>query len=367
MTSRSELLVAEAWRLARSEHAREEAVLEVAFAAALEEPSTWPRLAHHFGWKTVPITPPKVTTQDVVPGGRTDITLTWPNARRLTLELKVWDHPTPEQVQLYLDAKLDVVAVAALFGMINVQVPTTQQFLGVITWRQIHAMVKAWPEAPLVVRQFASLLENMGVAMPKLSLAALQGVVASWDAWSTLEDWIHKATGEVEKTLTKGGLACVRKDGPKNWVRIDERREHRRYVGWTWPPPWKDDEQFGFCAGLRMGTPELPLQVEGVPELMLCLHVSPNCAIGKALRTDPQLDAAAKVWRQRTDLATVIREWIPTSAAWSILRARSSAVDILYAEDQGERLASWMRQRAQEWIDDGVIAQTASLLQSSKG
>ncbi len=367
MTSRSEQLVAEAWRLARGEHVLEEAVLEVAFAAALEVPETWPRLVQHFGWKSVSATPPTVSTQDVVPGGRTDITLTWPTTRRLALELKVWDHPAPEQVQLYLDAKLDVVAVAALFGVIDVKVPAGQQFLGVVTWRQIHAMVKAWPEAPLVVRQFASLLEGMGVAMPKLSLAALQGVAASWDAWSTLEDWIHKATGEVEKTLTKGGLTCVRKDGPKNWVRIDERREHRRYVGWTWPSPWKDDEQFGFCAGLRMGSPELPPQVEGLPELMLCLHVSPTCAVGKALRTDVQFDTTAKVWCQRTDPSTVIREWIPGSTAWSILRARASAVEILYAEDQGERLASWMRERAQEWVDDGVIARAAALHQSSKG
>ncbi len=367
MTTRAEQLVAEAWRLARGEHARDEAALEVAFAAALEIPETWPRLVQHFGWPGVPTTAPVVTTQDVVPGGRTDITLSWPNARRLTLELKVWDHPPTDQIKRYLDAGLDVIAVAALFGVIDVKEPAGQRFFGVVTWRQIHAAVKAWPEAPLVVRQFASLLEGMGVAMPKLSLAALQGVVASWDAWSTLEEWILKATGEVEKTISKGGLACVRKDGPKNWVKIEDSRELRRYVGWTWPSPWKVDEQFGFYAGLRMGNAELPPQVEGLPELILGLHVSPTCAVGKALRTDTLLDEKAKAWRQRTDPSTVIREWIPGSAAWAILRARASAVEILYAEDQGERLATWMRDRAQEWVNDGVITRVAELHQSTKG
>lgn len=356
---RADQLVAETWRLSRGQQAQDESVLEAALAAAFEYPEFWPRLARHLGWTLLPTESPTVSTQDVVPGGRTDITLSWPSKRRLVFELKVWDHPTVEQIKTYLDAGADVVAVAALYGTIDVTVPAGRRFLGVVTWRQIHAVVKAWPEAPLVGRQLAALLEQMGVAMPKLSLSALQGVVSSWDAWATLDEWIHKATSELEKTFTKGGWRCVRKDEPKHHVKIYE--DHSLYAGWTWPPRWNQDERLGFYAGVRMNRPEAPLLIEGVPDLILALHVNPNHAHGKLLRSDIEFLDAVKVWRARTDPPTVRREWDASETTWSILRVRASSVELLHAEDQGECFVSWMTERAQELVEDGVIARLAVL------
>lgn len=347
--------MAEAWRLARGEQVREEAVLELGLAATLECLGAWPRLVEALGWAGLPSTPPAVSVQDVVEGGRTDITLAWPSAPKLVLELKVWEPPTSEQIDCYLRAGLDVAAVAAHHGVIEVTPPPGRRFWGVATWRQIHASISSWDRAPLEARQFVVLLERLGVVTPRLMLPALQGVVASWDAWATLEDWVHRATNDVGAVLTKAGFPCVRKDGARDWVRIDERREHRRFVGWTWPSPWRDDEQFGVCVGLRMGTPSLPTLDEGVPDVMVCLHVDPRSAVGRGLREDAPLGAAALRWRGRAPLVQLVREWEPLSTVWSVLRARASAAELLEAEDQGAHLAAWARDRAQEWVEDGVV------------
>ena len=367
MGSRAAQIVAEVWRLSRGGRARDEAVLVAALAAVLEQPEVWPRLVQHLGWKAFPHMTPRVSTQDRVPDGRTDITLTWPTGRRLVLELKVWGPPGPEQIKTYLEAGVDVAAVAAIYASVAVEEAPGSRFLGVVTWRQIRALAEAWPDAPLALHQLAALLDTMGVAMPKLGLNALQGVVASWDAWSALEEWIHKATEGVEQTLTKAGLPCVRKDEPRHQVKVDDQQQHRRLVGWTWPPRWRAEEQFGFYVGLRMGSPEVPLQVEGVPDLILSLHVNPASPLGAALRADAALGDAVKLWRQRTTPPAVLREWHPSATVWSLLRARASAVEILYAEDQGERLASWMTARAQEWVEDGVVTRLAELRSSHEG
>ena len=65
------------YRAAQPARQQGEAFLEHALAAALSEPGVWRRVAEHTGFAAPPADP-KVTTQDVVENGRTDITLTGP-------------------------------------------------------------------------------------------------------------------------------------------------------------------------------------------------------------------------------------------------------------------------------------------------
>lgn len=54
---------------------------------------------------TRPESPPRVTSQDAVKDGRTDLQVQWPGHRELVLELKVSVAPEIEQVRCYLEAK----------------------------------------------------------------------------------------------------------------------------------------------------------------------------------------------------------------------------------------------------------------------
>lgn len=354
MSTGADEILARAWRRAHSEKVQTEGFLEDALVAALEEPSIWHQLRAHLGWdKALPAQLPKVTRQDQAPveKGRTDIRLSWPGRRPLVLELKIYDPPNAEQIQRYLDAGSDVAAIAGIPAQLDVQVPAGGQFLGVIPWRRIRELPTAG--APLQLRQLHQLLDATGVIVPYISEQVLTGMHASWDAWGTFSDWCFHALESVQKLFWDQGFQCVWKD--RKLGKIDE--SHRRFAWWMWPRPWRDS--FAVVVGLNLGRDSRPLLVAGMPDLYFALHLNPEAARRQMLCDDPRFQAAVRGWQSRATEGSLVRESAPK--LWDLLRARASTSDLLHAPDQGAALQTWMKQRAEEWIADGIVACLAQL------
>ncbi|WP_437507283.1 hypothetical protein [Sorangium sp. So ce1099] len=358
--SRSERLLARSWERAHRQLLQKEGFLEDALAAALEEPIVWERLIAHVGWtERVPAGVPSVTTQDRVTEGRTDITLTWPSGHRIALELKTDEPPSAGQIEAYMRSGLDVIAVAKLPAHIKVADVPGRQFLGVITWSRIREL--DWKDAPLELRQLHQLLDATKVIMPKISQAALEGLVLSWNTWEALQEWARKGMEAAKSVIAQGGLQCVHRQKPRERVSAD--MTHERLVWWMWPPPWQDD-CLAIYAGLFMGRPLVPVTQPSLPDLMLALHVNPTSRRGILLRTDAEWTTAASEWTRQPPNG-VLRELLLGPADWEMLRCRSSSLEIVDAADPGEQLVEWTQRRAQEWVDAGIVGRLAELLAES--
>ncbi|KYF89937.1 hypothetical protein BE17_17460 [Sorangium cellulosum] len=348
----AERVLASVWRSASAGHLQTEACLEAAIVAALEDPEVLRRLADHLHW-SLPEGDPRISTQEVVAEGRTDVTLTWPKASssepvyQLVLELKANAPPNQGQVEKYLRDGADVVGVARFQRPANIVVPGGGRFLGIVTWRRIRDF---WREgAPLPLRQLHHLLDATGVTMPNITLPGMTSLVSSWTAWGIFREWSLRAAAEVAGDLKKAGHTWVLRSGNKGKRGFDERYE--RYAARLWPPPMRGDWLYLFV-GLFVGRDNDPVSVEGVPDLFLALHVDPDKSMGQLLQKDAKLAAAVAKWKKRS--GNVLREFRP--GEWEVLRARTSALELVQSAEQETEFLAWMRARAKEWVDDGILA-----------
>lgn len=353
----AERALAAVWRSASARHIQTEACLEVALAAALESPEVLRRLADHLHW-SLPEGSPDISTQDVITEGRTDITLTWPDGRgsglayRLVLELKVDVPPDRMQVEKYLRDGADVVAVARFARPANIAVSGGGRFLGVVPWRRIRELW--WDGAPLPLRQLHHLLDATRVAMPNITLPGLTGLVSSWSAWGVFREWSLHAAEAVAADFAEAGHTWVWRQGKKGRIGFDESNE--RYAARLWPPPMRGDWLYLFV-GIFVGREGDPVLIEGVPDLFFALHVDPKKVMGQRLQKDANLQAAVDKWKGRA--GNVHREYWP--GEWEVLRARASALELVQSTDQPDAFLAWMRARAKEWIEDGVLGLVAQI------
>ena len=200
---RARALLSQFYRLAGHGNVPREAFLEAALAAALEDPEVWPRFADASGWarRLGPshlTAAPVVSTQDWVAGGRTDIRLSWSDRTPVVLKLKVTDPPTSQQVETYL-AGAHVAAVAKSSVPINVRSHEPYEWLGILTWQFFRDL--NWPGAPPVLEQLHQLIDDMEVAVPRITLhgrvpGAGRGVGRGRD---------HRRGGRRRESRARGG------------------------------------------------------------------------------------------------------------------------------------------------------------------
>lgn len=290
---RAEYLLANIWNRVQGGRLQTEAVLEDALAAALEALGVWEKLHQHLGLSPeIPSNSPKVSTQETVEEGRTDITLRWSNAYSLNLELKIDDPPGKDQIERYLRSGVDVLAIARLPSHIDVQEVNGRKYRGVVTWSQFRKL--EWIEAPLEWRQLLHLLDVTGVVMKKVDRTELEGIIRSWDTWDTLQEWSRKGMEAVLEVLHEADLNWVYKEKKRQRVRVD--MTHQRIVWWMWHPPWQDDS-LAIYSGLFMGRPKEakndPVLEPGFPDLMLAFHVDPDSA-RKELPKRPRIAESSK-------------------------------------------------------------------------
>lgn len=356
--------LAAVWSAARGGNLRTEACLEAALAAALEAPQVFSRLAAHVGW-TAPEGHPTISTQDTVTSGRSDIRLTWEvNAKQyqLVLELKVDAPPDRAQIEKYLDAGADVVAVARFARPLSIGTSTGGRFLGTVTWRQIRSL--RWQDGPVPVAlaQLFQLIDVTEVAVSLVTLPGLTGFVASWHAWTALREWANHAAEVIVADLASTPFACVQREGKKGRLSFDDR--DNRYGALIWPPPWRGD-LLQIVLGTYAGRPGDPTIVDGVPDLLLTLIVDPKSHFSKQLETNGACVTAIAKWRGRDQLpAGGLREFRPGS--WEIVRARATALPLVQEQDQEGWFKTWIRTRIEEWRGDGVLDALGALEKATR-
>ena len=355
---RTKAILARAWQRAQGRILQKEGFLEDGLAAALEAPEVWERLVAHLGLsKDLSSLQPDVTSQDRFEAGRTDILLTWKDGYRLALELKVDEPPRRDQIERYLRSGIDVVAISKNPAIIDVAVPPGRRFLGVVTWSKIREL--DWDGAPLPLCQLHQLLEVMEVVVQRITEHAFTGMLASWDTWDALQAWSLKGMEAVQRALEKGNFHCVFQDKKGDHVKVDT--SHQRLAWWIFPRPWNSDA-FALYGGLFMGRQGDPVSVEGFPDLMLALHVNPDSLRGVRLRTDEPLRRVIEKWQARIEPLSSKREFFPKEGTWEILRCRTSSKELAHDEaDQGLAMISWMKERAEEWVADGIAGRLAEL------
>ncbi|MEO7328611.1 MAG: hypothetical protein ABI193_08540 [Minicystis sp.] len=345
--SRSAHLAARHYRRASTKTIQTEGFLEDALAAALEDPEVWPRLQKLGGWTDLPEeAPSNVDTQETLPEGRADITLRWPNGASLVIELKAWDAlPTLDTLERYAAPGHRVTVIAPHTTIYPAKV------LPMLTWARLHAL--SWPGAPLVWEQLRHLIEATGVAVSKLDMPAIMGLVPTWSARAVLEDWTRPAVAAVGVKLTQAGWPCVIKEGAKG-----ERPEEAngRFGLWAWPKPWTGEECFGVFCGVYVGKDNRAVLVPGVPDLRLMVHVNPKHATAIALRRDAIFAAAVQTWEGTH--GGVTRQHDPES--WSLLDVRAPLFSLVNAGDQKSAFQEWMLARVVELADLGIIGRLAA-------
>jgi hypothetical protein len=354
------LLLAQAYSRAR--HALKgvlatEGFLEDALAAALGCSDVWGRLVRHLGWNgRVPESAPsevKTQTPTADDAGRTDIRLEWRDHVSVVLELKAGPAPSENQLRTYLEDKAAdgclVGAIAKYPSLLNLP-RYESRVLGVKTWRRIREL--DWDGSPLVWKQLQRLIDETEVAVPRITIGPLVGVCASWEAFGVLKDWASAGAETVRRVLEAGGLKCAR------GKRIADT--YQRYAYWLWTPPWRSD-QFSFFSGLFIGRPPSdPVCVDGVPDLVIALHVKPGSPMSDAiLGGDVDLNNRLAQWA--SGQSSRRREFRTTPGTWEVVRVRASAIDLLKADDQGSALATWMKTSAEEWRSAGIVARLAEL------
>lgn len=334
---RADLLLARAWDRAR---VLPEAALEDALAAALEATDAWPRMVRHFRWP-LPKDRPKVTTQDRVEEGRSDIRLTFTGGERAVLELKAGPAPGLHQLRKYEEGAR-VVGIAT-----TPRLYPSPALVGSTLWSDLRAM--PWLAPPLPWRQLLHLMDTIGVTVPPVDVSALTGLFASYSAFDTFTDWSREAADHVAHGLSTGSVRFDTKDKERG-RRFDERA-HRRQVSWAWAPPWRRHPWTGVPTGLYFGFPSAPVLVPGLPDLLLMWHCPPDSPLHPALRGDAALVAAATRWSARTEAST-FREWRPGD--WPLLWARCSTSVLLGAPEPAKVYLAWVDQVVSEWNTEGI-------------
>jgi hypothetical protein len=306
-------LLAQAWRRSTSSNLQPEGFIEDALAAVLETTDAWTRLVGHFRWD-VPKGSFRVTAQDVVEQGRSDLRLTFLDGKQVVLELKAGDAPARSQVCQYLDPNVLVIGLASTSRRYS-----HPQLVGTSTWTDVVNM--PWPSPPLAWRQFVNLCQAIGVAMPAVDVAALTGLLSSYDAQGTMIRWAEEATDHLAALLTGGGVEFVVRNKVKRARRFTERG-HRRDVAWLWPLPWRAHPYAGVHVGLSFGIPSAPVLISGLPDLRVCWQCNPGSDLSRAIATDSLLAECARAWAAN-DSDDTVRAWDPGS--WIQLEARTSS------------------------------------------
>lgn len=353
MTYSPDSLLADLFRLyrdAKPQQERGEAFLEHALAAALCEAGVWSHVAAHAGFDA-PIDDPRVTTQDGVEDGRTDISLHWSGRPGIVLELKRNGPPTPDQVQRYIDAGKHVVVVARLPARYGRGFDESRgRYLGCVTWGQLRAL--DWQQSPRPWRQFLSLVDEMGAAMNRVSLAQLTSVLTSWPAWDILEQWSVLAAESAAEAISDSKLTWVTKETKKTKTFYG----WQYYARWLWAKPWRGNgiSPTALCGFFVGRPPQSPVLVEGAPDVVLLLRANPEGDVARKLKSDPSYVAARDRWLADST-AEVFREADPADSKWGILRVRSSSLILLQASNPDAALADWAVARVGELVDSGVM------------
>ena len=341
MSVRAEQTLAQVWHRAVSRKRQPEGFLEDALAAAMEHPGVWPKFCRHAGWdKRLPLVPPTVTTQDSEDEDRTDVRLSWASGKSLIIELKAWTPLRKGQLDRYRRRASLVAAIAPYPAYIEMS-----NCLGVLTWQDVHLL--DWADAPLPWRQLLNLIDAIGVAMPRVDLPALTGLVQSWNAYPALDSWILSARTGITAALREREFPCV--------LTRTTRKSNKLHSGWqryvTWIYPEVSREQgFRIQFGLFVGRPDTPTLVPGLPDLVLCLHMNPKGKLSQGLADGSGFTEAVERWTGRGGCREHRHE------AWERLMVRDSTVSLLQEpEDQGKLLVAWMVERSLEWADDGVL------------
>ncbi|MDP3216964.1 MAG: hypothetical protein Q8S73_22830 [Deltaproteobacteria bacterium] len=341
--------MAATYRLGTCIPAQHELILENALAAAIEAPGVWARLSRAFGWSDrAPASDPRVTTQDLVSGGRTDLRLRWDGAPDLVIELKVAGPPTAEQIEAYFDDHSDVASIAAFSRALEVRAPPGRRFLGIATWRDVVGA--RWTDAPLEFRQLCGLIEAMEVLVPRFTPSGLTGLVEGWAVRDPLVSCAFEAINAARSKFAHEGLKLER--GGK----IDERVAYRRFVYWAYlPSAWAASGTTGFYTGLSLGRPALGLLAAGVPDMVFCLYVQPGSRHAANLAEDPEWTAAIERWATIT-APGVVRTPGKAGGPEDVLCARASAGMLFEVADQQRTFVDWAEARARECVEAGVIA-----------
>lgn len=347
---RADLLLARAYGRAR---VLPEAYLEDALAAALESTDAWARLVRHFGW-ALPTALVKVSTQDRVAGGRSDIRLTFADGRRVVLELKADVAPGLAQMASYADDQVDAVIGVATTPRIY----PSPKLLSSITWADLKHL--PWLDPPLCWRQLLHLADTIGVTVPPIDVSALTGLYASFEAQDTFTTWSQRAADDVAKALTGGGAQFVTRE-KKRGRRYDERG-HRRQVSWAWPKPWRQHPWAGVYSGLYFGHPHAPVLAAGLPDLVLCWQCKPGEALHLALVNDLQLAKIAARWAS-PGVDGTLRLWLP--GQWPLLMARRSSAHLLAHPEPGRVYLTWVDSLLREWAELGITSRLQAHLPAS--
>jgi hypothetical protein len=168
--------------------------------------------------------------------------------------------------------------------------------------------------------------------------------------------WSSTAADAAIPIFREAGLHCVRKEKKRERIKVDTN--YRRLAHWFWPPPWRADS-LGVFAGMFMGRPGSDVIVEGVPDVILAVHVDPDMPLGRRVRQDPAFVGAVEKWKGRA--GSVLREHSPADSEWEFLRARESSLEMIRVADGGNALIQWVELRAKEWGSDGIIPRLAAL------
>lgn len=337
---RAERLPSRLWQ--RGGRTHPEAALEDALAAALESTDAWPRLVRHFGW-ALPSTRPLVSQQDRVEAGRSDIRLGFPGEPLVVLELKAGPAPSAAQLTRY-------AAGARVLGVATTpRTYPTPGLLGSVTWADLLAL--PWTSPPLEWRQLLHLAQTLGVAVPPVDLAALSGLQASYDAFQSVQHWARECADLAARRLSTPALRWVTREG-KAGRRWDERN-HRRQVAWAWPLPWRAHPYAGVWTGLYFGRPDAPVQVAGLPDLVVAWQCIPGSPLHTAIAADMAMQATAARWAELRSNHTV-RFWQP--GGWQQLSARSSTARLLGQAEPGRTTLDWLTSVLDEWAPPGGLA-----------
>ncbi len=335
-------ILARAWQRSKTTHTQPEGFLEDALGAALETTDAWARLVWHFGWK-VPAGSPRVTTQDVVEEGRSDLRLTFKDGSRVVLELKAGPAPELDQMRKY-EADAVVIGIAT-----TPRVYPSPTMVGSTTWGDLVRI--PWVDPPLPWRQLVLLTHAVEVAMPVVDAPSLTGLLASYDALSTFTKWSQEAADVIAVALSGGGATFVTRE-KRRGRRFDERA-HRRQVSWAWPKPWRAHPFAGITTGLYFGRPEAPVLAPGLPDLMLTFQCEPGKVLHDTLVGDVDLRAAALRWVARPPDGN-LRVWLPGN--WALIHARRTSAALLGQAEAGKTYLEWVGRIVSEWEADGITA-----------
>lgn len=361
MTDRAERLLAHAWRRAKHRLVTSEGFIEDALAAALEDQQVWSALIRHLGWERhgVPESAPELRTQHAGDFGRTDIELCWPGtaAPILILELKVQGPPSVEQVAAYLgrDTAVRLVGVAAWSNEAALRAALApelaERLIGVATWTQLRQLACAEP--PLVLRLLQHLIEEMGVAVPRVDRQQLATLAGTLPAWQACDSWIISGLTAVRQVWVEAGL-------PASSLRSPQQHDNNGWYAGQFDVPLTTRDRAQLWVGLSLADPDLrPLRAD-LPDLIVQFELDTGLPFNDRLRNDPVLTERLRSWAAASG-PDEVRSAPHILGEWEILSTRISSDHLLALPDQREGFTAWAREAVTAWQEHGILERLAAL------